>query len=101
MQQYLDKNGRDFSSLALAVLTIFKKFGSEVYRKPQRSRFWGSAGILVMSLHVEGEQWRVRGHQHSQKSLMSVLASLGLNTYTRERGGEGWDGARRWIVPRG
>ena len=29
----------------------------------------------------------------------TVLASLGLNTYPREKGGEGWSGARRRNAP--
>ena len=33
--------------------------------------------------------------------FISVLASLGLNTYPRDKGGKGWDGARRRFGPRG
>jgi hypothetical protein len=33
--------------------------------------------------------------------IFTVLASLGLTTYPRDRGGEGWNGARRRFVSRG
>ena len=36
-----------------------------------------------------------------EKDFLSVLAPLGLNTCLRDKGGEGWDGARRRFVPPG
>ena len=61
----------------------------------------------VASLNSKGSDARREGSYSVQtggivvRYISTVLASLGLNTYLRDKGGEGWDGARRCILPRG
>ena len=51
------------------------------------------AGDKHQSAHNENA-YSCNGRGIVRTSLISVLASLGLNTYLKE-GGEGWSGARR------
>ena len=56
------------------------------------------AGDKHQSAHNENA-YSCNGRGIVRTSLISVLASLGLNTYLRGKSAEGWEGARRRIVP--
>ena len=63
---------------------------------------WGIA--LICAPETSARKQKARGDVdvcNFEKDFFSVLAALGLNIYLRDKGAEGWDGARRRILPRG
>ena len=62
---------------------------------------WGIA--LIYAADASTRKQKTRGVEAAgdvENVFLSVLATLGLNTYLRDKGGEGWDGARRRFARR-